>query len=149
MADHVVKRFDEFAKPADVERIMKGVGRLLETNPYQGQKFIEMLKNDNLESWRIAAPQDTDGRFSIYYVTIKSGRDFPTHLHDDVYAVVYIVEGKGHVVLDGETYPVTPGVVVHIPPRVVHEFIADGPLSYIAISSPDFAYQDKPDFIFT
>jgi quercetin dioxygenase-like cupin family protein len=148
MAGHVVKRFDKFPMTRELDDIRRGVGRLMEEKPDQAKKFIEMLGNTNLDSWRLAGKEDTDGRFAIYYVTIKGGRDFPTHSHEDVYAVVYIVEGKGDVILDGTRHPVVQGDVVHIPKQTVHEFVADGPLSYIAVTSPDFGVQ-HPDFIFT
>lgn len=35
----------------------------------------------------------------------------------------YVVEGQGHVLLDGIEYPVTPGTTFILPPHVKHGFI--------------------------
>lgn len=42
------------------------------------------------------------------------------HYHKRSTELYYVLEGSGHVVLDGVEEPVTKGSLVHIPPGVVH-----------------------------
>jgi quercetin dioxygenase-like cupin family protein len=61
----------------------------------------------------------------------------PDHFHtyDEV---LYILEGEGELHVDGETTPLAPGSVVHLPPRRVHcvANTGDGELRVLGVFRP-------------
>jgi len=52
--------------------------------------------------------------------------EIPTHRHEDGSHVLYIVSGRGIVVLDGKEVALKPGLVVHIPRGLLHSIKAEG-----------------------
>jgi len=52
--------------------------------------------------------------------------EIPTHRHEDGSHVLYIVSGRGTVVLDGKAVALKPGLVVHIPRGIQHSIKAEG-----------------------
>ena len=52
--------------------------------------------------------------------------EIPTHRHEDGSHVLYIVSGRGTVVLDGQVVALKPGLVVHIPRGIQHSIKAEG-----------------------
>jgi quercetin dioxygenase-like cupin family protein len=52
--------------------------------------------------------------------------EIPTHQHEDGSHVLYIVSGRGTIVLDGKAVAVKPGLVVHIPRGIQHSMKAEG-----------------------
>jgi mannose-6-phosphate isomerase-like protein (cupin superfamily) len=52
--------------------------------------------------------------------------EIPTHRHEDGSHVLYIVSGRGMLVLDGKTIGLKPGLVVHIPKGIDHSIKAEG-----------------------
>ena len=52
----------------------------------------------------------------------------------------YVLEGEGTVVLDSESFPVSKGTVVHIPPGVVHG--AKGKMRVLVVGIPNIADDD-------
>lgn len=53
--------------------------------------------------------------------TLEPDAASPYHQHD-WYHVVYILEGSGHVTIDGTDHPITPGSAAHVPANVMHGF---------------------------
>ncbi len=62
------------------------------------------------------------------------------HFHKRATELYYVLEGEGQVVLDGETRPVRPGTMVHIPPGVVHAAV--GRMRVLVIGIPDIDDDD-------
>jgi len=52
--------------------------------------------------------------------------EIPTHRHEEGSHVLYIVSGRGTVVLDGKVVALRPGLVVHIPKGIPHSIKAEG-----------------------
>lgn len=92
-----------------------------------------------LEVYRLINQDQSGGHFGVQYVRIVHGQDFPKHSHDVSCAFLYIVEGQGYTIVDGERHELEVGDCMFFPPGVVHEIVADpGPLAYIATVAPDF-----------
>ena len=62
------------------------------------------------------------------------------HYHRRSTELYYVLEGEGHVVLDGVEHPVQKGSLVHIPPGVVHG--ASGRMRVLVVGIPDIAEDD-------
>ena len=54
------------------------------------------------------------------------GQIAPTHSHEDMYEVFLCVRGSGSMVIDGETYDLTPGQFYLCEPGETHEIVNDG-----------------------
>lgn len=62
-----------------------------------------------------------------YTVNAVAVRDeIPTHRHEDGSHVLYIVSGRGTVMLEGKSVALKPGIVVHIPKGINHSIKAEG-----------------------
>ncbi len=62
------------------------------------------------------------------------------HFHRRATELYYVLQGEGHVVLNGQEYAVRPGSIVHIPPGVVHG--ARGRMRVLVVGIPDIADDD-------
>jgi mannose-6-phosphate isomerase-like protein (cupin superfamily) len=62
------------------------------------------------------------------------------HYHKRSTELYYVLEGEGHVILDGDRQPVRPGTMIHIPPGVVHEAV--GKMRVLVIGIPDIDDDD-------
>jgi mannose-6-phosphate isomerase-like protein (cupin superfamily) len=99
-------------------------------DPLPGEHTHAVVGVDDAESgqatagrqFRLLAPCATATQFVGY---IPVGRA-PDHFHryDEV---VYVLEGEGLLHIDGETAPLRPGTVVHLPKTLVHCLENTGP----------------------
>jgi len=62
------------------------------------------------------------------------------HYHRRGTELYYVLEGEGHLVLNGAQHPVRKGSIVHIPPGVVHS--AAGRMRVLVVGIPDIAEDD-------
>ena len=62
------------------------------------------------------------------------------HYHKRSTELYYVLEGGGHVLLDGVEQPVSKGSLVHIPPGVVHGAL--GKMRVLVVGIPDIAEDD-------
>ena len=75
-------------------------------------------------------------------VKLECGKGHDSHSHPGVEEILYVVEGKGHQVVDApggrQEREIGPGVLVHIPPDVYHSTVntGDGPMVILAIYAP-------------
>lgn len=69
--------------------------------------------------------------------TWRKGLEGPPHHHEAKEQIFYVTAGAGLVVVGHARYPVKPGSLVYIPPRVVHQTIVTGqePLSYLLFNA--------------
>ena len=88
---------------------------------------------------RRAFIDDEDQTASIHLVEIAT--DAKSHYHQSHTEIYYILEGSGHLELDGELVPVTAGTAVLIKPGCRHRAI--GKLKLINIPIPAFDPSDE------
>lgn len=62
------------------------------------------------------------------------------HFHKVATELYYVLEGQGHVTLDGVQHNVRKGSLVHIPPGVVHS--AEGRMRVLVVGIPDISDAD-------
>jgi mannose-6-phosphate isomerase-like protein (cupin superfamily) len=77
---------------------------------------------------------------SMHIVTIK--RDSETHYHKRMTEIYYVLEGVGHIELDGERHPLSPGVAVMIQPGCRHRAVGEG-LRILNVPVPKFDPEDE------
>ena len=82
---------------------------------------------------------DEDQVASIHLVDVST--DAKTHYHKSHTEIYYILEGQGHLELDGDRIPVGPGSAVLIKPGCRHRAI--GKLRFLNIPIPTFDPADE------
>ncbi|WCJ59458.1 cupin domain-containing protein [Fontisphaera persica] len=76
---------------------------------------------------------------SVHIVQIES--DAKAHYHKKMTEIYVILEGEGHVELDGELYPVKPLTAIYIQPGCRHRAV--GRLTLLNIPVPAFDPADE------
>jgi quercetin dioxygenase-like cupin family protein len=118
-------------------------------DPVAIQTAQKLFTNPKVQIHRLVGPEDTEGRYAVNHVRFEGGEDFPDHVHDRAYALIYVLEGKGYALIDGTKHPVETGDVIFLPPGTAHGIFADeGAVSYLACLSPDLGQDGKSDIRF-
>jgi quercetin dioxygenase-like cupin family protein len=87
-----------------VEHFMKVDGKNVDGNI----KFIYTKEKD-------------ESPITVMMVKLKKGVSLPEHVHPDQPDLVYVLEGKATMFIDGEgEFPLLPGMVVQVPPNTSH-----------------------------
>lgn len=77
---------------------------------------------------------------SMHIVEIK--KDSETHYHKKMTEIYYILEGEGHIELDGQSYPLKPGISVMIKPGCRHRAVGED-LKILNVPVPKFDPEDE------
>lgn len=66
------------------------------------------------------------------------GSKIPFHSHENSEEAMYVISGRGKLIVDGEEYEVTPGTAIFSPVGVKHEIvnIGDEPFKIVWAYSP-------------
>lgn len=72
---------------------------------------------------------------------VKIHQDSHLHFHLRQTEIYYVLEGTGHVEVDGESIPVSPGIAVMIKPGCRHRAVGD--LTIINMVTPAFDATDE------
>jgi mannose-6-phosphate isomerase-like protein (cupin superfamily) len=88
---------------------------------------------------RRAFADEPGGAASFHVVHIEA--DSAPHYHKKLTEIYYVLEGEGHVELDGERVAVRPGHVVRIDPFCRHRAV--GKLTLINVPVPAFDPEDE------
>ncbi len=86
---------------------------------------------------RLISREDTAVAAWAHAVDIDGARE---HYHKRSTELYYVLEGEGHIVLDGVEQVVSKGSLVHIPPGAVHG--AKGRMRVLVVGIPDIADDD-------
>jgi mannose-6-phosphate isomerase-like protein (cupin superfamily) len=81
----------------------------------------------------------TGGAASVHLVEIEA--DSRTHYHKSMTEIYVVLEGEGHMELDGETIPLQPMTAVYIPPGCRHRAV--GRLKLLNVPVPAFDEKDE------
>ena len=76
---------------------------------------------------------------TMHVVTIKE--DSETHYHKKMTEIYYVLEGEGHIELDGERHPLKPETAVFIKPGCRHRAV--GKLKILNVPIPAFDPSDE------
>ncbi len=77
---------------------------------------------------------------SMHLVEIKA--DSETHYHRKMTEVYYVLEGNGHIELDGQSYPLSPGTSILIQPGCRHRAVG-ADLKILNVPIPKFDPEDE------
>lgn len=77
---------------------------------------------------------------SMHLVEIK--QDSETHYHKRITELYYVLEGEGHIELDGQIHPLSPGTAVLIQPGCRHRAVGSN-LKILNIPVPKFNPDDE------
>jgi mannose-6-phosphate isomerase-like protein (cupin superfamily) len=125
---------------------------LKDVDPARRDPYLAMVANPDVSFWFLATGKETSPDKTgpmISYVSVKKGVDFPRHHHERTNAFIFIVKGRGRIVVDEETFPIEQGDCLLIEHHKVHEIWADEALDYLAIVHPTFIEPGTLDFVFT
>ncbi len=87
---------------------------------------------------RLIGVEDREGVAAwVHAVDIDGARE---HYHRRSAELYYVLEGSGHVTLDGRKHEVRKGSVVHIPPGVIHS--AQGRMRVLVVGIPEISDED-------
>ncbi|HET6202544.1 MAG TPA: cupin domain-containing protein [Planctomycetota bacterium] len=83
------------------------------------------------------------GGASLHVVQARAG--MPAHYHRSRDETVVGLRGEARMVVAGETIRLRPGVVVHVPRRMVHEARVEGaePCAVLLVFTPPFDGRDR------
>ena len=87
--------------------------------------------------YRLLSKGDEDVAAWAHAVDIDGAKP---HYHKRATELYYVLEGEGHVLLDGEKRKVRPGTMIHIPPGVVHGAV--GRMRVLVVGIPDIDDDD-------
>ena len=110
----------------------------------KGKRFVHPLEVETqMFDWGIlkwlSEPKTTGAeRFSAGIVILETGKGHSLHNHPGVEEILYCISGEGKQVVEGESQPLVPGMLIHIPPGVNHETYNTGceQLKLFAVYSP-------------
>lgn len=72
---------------------------------------------------------------------VEISKDSRPHYHKKMTEIYYVLEGEGHLEIDGDNIPLKPGVSVLIPPNSLHRAV--GELKLINVPVPTFDPEDE------
>ena len=83
----------------------------------------------------------------MFLNTVYTGKEMTTHVHPHYHQFVYFVEGEGVGDIDGQQFPLRPGISVRIPAGVPHSWrcTSQRDLKYVELKvpiGPDVDLQD-------
>jgi quercetin dioxygenase-like cupin family protein len=93
----------------------------------RNQKDVESIKKPkHIEVYgKLLSGEKENGRLSAHHITIKPGGQIVPHIHE-VIEVIYVVEGDGEALANGERQKVEPGTVVVAQVGSEHGFFNTG-----------------------
>lgn len=72
---------------------------------------------------------------------VEISKESRPHYHKNMTEIYYVLEGVGHLEIDGDKIPLKPGVSVLIPPNTLHRAV--GELKIINVPIPAFDSTDE------
>lgn len=86
-----------------------------------------------------AFAEDPEKIASFHVVKIK--KDSHLHFHKKQTEIYYVLEGSGHIEVDGESIPISPGFSIMIKPGCRHRAVGD--MTIINVVAPAFDANDE------
>jgi len=94
--------------------------------PEDGTSFWQPVPANGYVMTKIT-PQIWDGPFSLGVQVVAPGSHIRLHAHDRHREVIFVWQGEGTALIDGERHPMRPGAVIVLPFDVEHSFLNDSP----------------------
>lgn len=93
---------------------------------------------DGKATLRLLLPPPSPGAAYLGRGTFYPGASVPEHRHESSEELLYILAGRGTMILGEETMEVSPGMGIRIPAGVPHSFrvVGDRPVEVVQVYSP-------------
>ncbi|MDP6573414.1 MAG: cupin domain-containing protein [Rhodospirillales bacterium] len=114
----------------------KGVSLVVE--PDDGRSFWQPEPANGYVIIKVEPRNTGVGGVSMSVQAVGVGGYVREHAHGENDEIIYVLEGKGTAVVDGERHPMVPGTTIFLGKCVKHTFIneGDGELRFIATILP-------------
>ena len=91
-------------------------------------KELDYSNMDAIPTYALYGENENSGESWLHWETITSrsrlhGFRISPHRHDQLYQILYLRGGTATVMLDGDTFEVSPPALVIVPPLTVHSFV--------------------------
>ena len=73
-----------------------------------------------------------DETATLFVVRFAPGVEVKTHFHKTHTETLYVIEGSGETTIDGKTFEIKPGTIIHIPEGKIHSAKNTGSVDLIA-----------------
>ena len=97
---------------------------------------------DDLENIKVQSLYN-DSLSSSFLIWID--KEVKLHYHANHTEQVYILQGTGIMKVNNQSYDVSPGDLIYIPPRAHHsvKVLSDEPMKVLSIQAPKFVGEDR------
>ncbi|WP_246473051.1 helix-turn-helix domain-containing protein [Pelagibacterium limicola] len=90
-------------------------------------KVLDYFNMSSIPTYALYGEQQTSAEHWLHWETITSrsrlyGFRIAAHRHEELYQLLYVSRGRASVMLDGETFELSPPAVIVVPPLAVHGF---------------------------
>lgn len=95
---------------------------------------------DNIHIQKIS----DDSLQTTFVIWVK--QNVRAHYHAVHSENIYVVQGSGNMIVDGQSIQIKAGDYLNFPPKIVHsvlEVTSDAPLKVISVQSPQFKGKDR------
>jgi len=79
---------------------------------------------------------------SLAEASLPVGGSTQRHYHKRSEEIYFLLEGSGHMEIDGTTRQVGPGDAILIPPNAWHELRAESAMRFLCCCAPPYAHDD-------
>ena len=103
-----------------------------------------MQDNANIK-W-VYTPEKDDSPITVMVVSLEEGVTLPDHVHKNQPDLIYVLEGKATMYIDGEgEFPMEPGMVIQVPPNTMHSIrrVKKEGLKLYNVFSPAIKYNPR------
>ncbi len=116
----------------------QATGRAVVMQPGDGPSYWQPVPANGHSHIKLTPENTGCDALSSGFQTIAAGGHVRAHSHDDQIEVLVFFEGRGRVVVDGESHPCEPGTTFFLGPHVRHEIIneSDRDLVMLWLISP-------------
>jgi AraC family transcriptional activator of pobA len=90
-------------------------------------KMLDYPNMNAIPTYALYGEQQASAEHWLHWETITSrsrlyGFRIAAHRHDELYQLLYVSRGTANVMLDGESFELSPPAIIVLPPLVVHGF---------------------------
>ena len=91
----------------------------------------------DIEIKKLVSKEKDDAEVTILLAKLPKGQTIPEHVHEESDDILFPLEGKGKIVIEGAgEFPLTPGVLVRVPKNTKHKVTAEEDLLVFDVFAP-------------
>lgn len=91
----------------------------------------------DIEIKKLVSKEKEGAEVTILLAKLLKGQTIPKHVHEESDDILFPLEGKGKIVIEGVgEFPLTPGVLVRVPKNTKHKVSAEEDLLVLDVFAP-------------